>query len=207
MNKDMGVEAYPLHWPAGYERNTSRQDSRFKTTFGRARNELVEEIRKLGGRNMIISTNIPLKNDGMPYANFKTPNDPGVAVYFTYNGKQMVFACDKWKKIEENLWSVCCTINAIRGIERWGSSDMLERAFTGFMQLEAPRAEDCWSILGCTPKGSMSDIKNAYHKKIREVHPDNGGSAEAAAKVNKAYEEATASWNKANENYNSHFRS
>lgn len=189
------MTAYPLQWPEGWERTSSyyRQRSRFKPqSFGRVRDELFACLKRMGAQSIVLSTNVPLKNDGMPYATFKTPEDVGVAVYFLYKKKQMVFACDNWKTIEENMLSICKTIEAIRGIERWGASEMLERAFTGFAQLEAPTSDGWWDILQCKQDSSLEVIRANYRRLAKDRHPDFGGTNEAMATLNQAYEKAVA---------------
>lgn len=191
-----GVEAYPLCWPQGWQRNVVRERSRFKVTMGRARDELMREIQRLGGRNPILSTNIPIRKDGLPYSGYAQPKDPAVAVYFTYKGKSMCFACDRWDKIEDNIQSVGKTIEAIRGIERWGASDMLDRAFTGFAALPSPQNE-WWHVLGYSskPHPTPTEYKEAKSKRnalAMKYHPDNGEikSPEMMSKINQAWEQA-----------------
>src|SRR5262245_28779592 len=104
--KREGVEAYPLHWPVGWPRTKVPQRARFDGTFARIRDELWAEIDRLGGRYPVLSTNIPLKRDGMPYAGQKEPQDTGVAVYFERRGRQMVFACDKWNRVQDNMRAI-----------------------------------------------------------------------------------------------------
>jgi hypothetical protein len=78
-----GVDAYPLCWPVGRPRTQYPKRSRFETTFSLARDCLMQEIRMLGGKDPVLSTNIPLRRDGLPLANHRMPHDLGVAVYFT----------------------------------------------------------------------------------------------------------------------------
>jgi hypothetical protein len=187
--------AYPLSWPNGVNRNRNPCRSRFKANFGRARDELVTSLKRMNAKNVVISTNIPLKNDGLPYANFRPPDDKGVAVYFQYNGRPMVFACDNYLKIEDNLWAICKTIEAIRGIERWGSSEMLERAFSGFAQLEAPSdaidpQRQWWQILGFghTEEVTVEKLKSTFNALAKKHHPDVGGSEAEFIRIKKAYD-------------------
>lgn len=183
------ITAYPLQWPAGWKRAIHRRTSKFKPgSFGRVRDELFSELRRMGAQQIVLSTNIPLKLDGMPYAKFASIADVGVAVYFTYKKKQMVFACDTWRTIEENTTSITRTIEALRGIERWGASEMLERAFTGFAQLEAPQKEEWWDVLQCNRHSSVEIIKMQYRRLARDHHPDGGGSDQMMAKINHAYD-------------------
>lgn len=185
------TEAYPLAWPQGWPRTKSPQRSRFEVSFERARQELTSEIGRLGGRYLVISTNVELRRDGNPYASAKRPDDSGVAVYFERNGKQMVFACDKWDLVKDNLRAIQKTIEAVRGIERWGASDMMERAFSAFEALPPPM--QWWQVLGVSPKASADEIDQAFRRKARLAHPDVGGSNAAMAELNKARAEALQS--------------
>jgi hypothetical protein len=152
------------------------------------------EIRMLGGGLPVLSTNIPLRRDGLPYANHRQPDDKGVAVYFTYKGRQMCFACDKWDKVEDNIQAVRKTIEALRGIARWGTGDMMERAFTGFQALPSPEMANkrqWWQVLGVDRAASAEAIKEAYRSKAKACHPDAGGDEAMMAELNAAYSEAT----------------
>lgn len=187
----MSVQAYPLHWPDGWPRTKAgwREQARFDTSFARARDGLAQELERLGARNAVLSTNVELRLDGQPYANRAEPADPGVAVYFEYNGKSMTFACDRWDKVRDNIQAVRKTIDALRGIERWGASDMLERAFTGFAQLADQTNGEWWAVLGVDPGAGYSQVRNAYMAKRSQSHPDRpGGSAAAFDRVTKAWE-------------------
>jgi hypothetical protein len=72
----MTTQAYPLQWPNNWARTHPADitDSRFDTSFGAARDNLLAKIRRLGGVNIVISTNIQLRNDGLPCAKFAEPN-------------------------------------------------------------------------------------------------------------------------------------
>lgn len=187
------IEAYPLCWPANWPRTAERERSRFKTTFDSARREVFEELRRMGVKdwNVILSTNLELRRDGIPYATAKPKDsDVGVAIYFRKKdgGQQLVFTCDRWDRIEDNMWAIAKSIDAIRGISRWGASDMMERAFTGFMALPAP--EQWWDVLGCGRGVSLECAEAQYKIRIRSAHPDAGGSQEMAAKLNWAISKA-----------------
>lgn len=94
-----------------------------------------------GAKNAVVSTNVALRRDGLPLASAKRVDDPGVAVYFLYKGKQTCFACDRWDKVEDNIYAVAKTIDAMRGIARWGTGDMLDAAFNGFTALPPPKKD------------------------------------------------------------------
>lgn len=176
------AEAFPLHWPEGWPRTKNPQSSRFDVSFVACRDGLFHEISRMGGRYPVLSTNVELRRDGLPYANQPTPADSGVAVYFERKGKQMVFACDRWRLVKDNIRAIQKTIEAMRGIERWGASDMLERAFSAFEALPAPgKATRTWrEVLGFVPDfyPDQAEIESAYRAKAKRAHPDAGGSAE-----------------------------
>jgi hypothetical protein len=187
----MPVEAFPLAWPDGWKRAQTFERSKFKTGFGAARSFLNDELRRMGALGIVLSTNIPLRNDGQPRANMPEPKDAGVAVYFLWKGKQMSLACDKYWYTRDNIYSIAKTIEALRGIERWGASDMMERAFTGFAALPAStEGESWWSILDVAATASEEEIIAAHRRLVKVNHPDHGGSDEAIRKVNVARDQA-----------------
>lgn len=170
----MTEDAYPLTWPQGKPRIKYPQRSRFKASFALCRDELLREIQRIGGGLPILSTNIQLKRDGLPYAGQKEPEDKGVAVYFTFKKQQMCFACDRWDKVGDNIQAIRYTINALRGIERWGTGDMVQQSFAGFVALPAP--PDPYQVLEIQSGATHEEIDRAYRHKIVAAHPDNGGS-------------------------------
>lgn len=184
------IESYPLYWPEGRPRTKQRTYARFDTSMGVARDKLMHELRLLGAKELIISTNMPIRRDGLPYASAREPGDPGVAVYFKYKGKQHCFACDRWDSIKDNMQAINLTISALRGVARWGTGDMMEQAFRGFEALPAPMAmRESWAeILGVKAHASTEEIKQAYIAKAKQYHPDRGGSNEEMNKINSAWE-------------------
>jgi hypothetical protein len=181
---------FPLSWPVGWERARLQVASRFDTATSKAYNLLIAEIGRLGGSAVVVSTNLPLKPDGTPRMD-REPVDPGVAVYFTRNGKQVVFACDKFDVIRDNLLAIAKTIEAMRGIERWGASEMMERAFSGFKTLPetAGTGEDCWIVLNIPPMSPAHLVTLAHRDLVRKLHAKGAGSAEFA-RVNVARDDA-----------------
>lgn len=189
----MAAEAYPLHWPEGWPRTKSRERSRFEATMADARDELFAEIARMGGSYPVLSSNLILRQDGLPRAQQGEPSDPGIAVYFMRKGKQMVFACDRWDRARDNVRAIQKTIEAMRGIERWGASDMLERAFSAFVALPASSSKKDWrELLGFPPaaRPGRDDIDAAYRSKAKSAHPDAGGSDAAMAELNAARADA-----------------
>lgn len=201
----MLAEKFPLQWPLAYPRTKWPKTSRFgNVSFAKGRDEIFKELRLMltlwkDRESIVLSTNVPLKNDGFPYATFKPIEDKGVAVYFLFKGEQMVICCDAWNKIEHNMWAVAQTIKAMRAIERWGVSDFLKSAFAGFTALPpSPKDQpkrDWWLVFNYQAKPGphawdWAGVQAQYKSLVKKKHPDAGGSTEAFQELNNAYEEA-----------------
>ena len=192
------TSAYPLAWPEGWKRTSDgarKNYGPFKTTFDKARRELYDELRKLGAQSVTVSSNIPLRLDGHPRSDSarRTISDPGVAVYFMLRGRQMVMARDVFWNVHDNLRSIGLAIEHLRGMERHGGGDMMERAFEGFASIAAPGAQKGWrEILGIPPNGAVTIeiAESQYRQRAKRAHPDMGGSQEAMAELNAAIDEA-----------------
>lgn len=91
------------------------------------------------------------------------------------------------------MQAIAKTIEALRGIARWGTGDMLEAAFTGFMALPAPGAEsEWWEVLGVARNCTRDDISAAYRRLASINHPDRGGSTATMAAINAARDKGLA---------------
>lgn len=148
----------------------------------------------MGARNVVISSNVPLRQDGLPYASEtkRRYDDPGVAVYFTLKGKSLSMARDIYTTPWENIRSLILAIEAIRSIERHGGSVMMERAFAGFAAIAPPDWKKLWrEVFGVKPDW-RGDITALYREKAKSRHPDAGGSDLLMAELNVAYAEARA---------------
>lgn len=190
------IARYPLSWPAGQPRSVNRYDAAFKVDLASARDELLREVGLLGTRNVILSTNCPVRLDGIPYADPAEPRDPGVAVYFDRRTRQewkpFVIACDHYRKVKWNLRAVGVTVEALRSIQRHGASSMLEQAFTGFAALPPKLADrPWWEVLGVSQYISPDELRSIYLDMVKENHPDRGGDSARMVEINKAYALAT----------------
>lgn len=181
--------AYPLAWPEGWPRTKSRRPAAFKVSLEKAVEELEWEVERLGARYPVLSTNVPRRMDGsISLRGIPDNGDPGVAVYFERKGRQQVFACDKWQTVKDNIRAIHRTIEALRGIDRWGASEMMERAFSAFEALPPPHSP--WETLGIPPGSGRDAIERAFRAKAMKAHPDQGGSTAAMAELNRAREDA-----------------
>src|SRR5262249_10162984 len=191
------IEAYPLKWPEGWPRTPAHareNDNRFhgkygRLSVGRARDQLMDELRLLGATDIVVSTNVPVKADGLLYADNKRLDDPGIAVYFNKK-KPYVMARDAFMSVAGNLRSLGLAIEGMRQTHRHGGDIMLERAFEGFLAIAPPDRKKPWrEVFGIKPDWT-GNITELYRTKARARHPDAGGSDTLMAELNVAYEEA-----------------
>ena len=163
---------------------------------GRIRQQLASELRKMGVSDYVVSSNLAVRRDGLPYANQGRPDDPGVVLYFSRKGRDIAISCDAWWTVDANLRAIGLTIEAIRGMERWGTEEMVDRAFTGFAALPetaitTPYKKRAWyDVLEVAQTASHEVIKAAYRQKMLKAHPDQGGSAIEFMEVQAAYKES-----------------
>lgn len=188
------TRAYPLYWPESWPRTESNKIKRaqFKDrSVFTARRELENEVRKFGGLKLIISSNLKLNLDGTLRSGQKQPADKGVAVFFERKNEPMALACDVYSTVEDNLWALVRTLEALRQIERDGSPALINRAFKGFAALPDPDARQWWEVLGVEKTADNGEIKKAYFRLANIHHPDKGGDALMFDQVQKAYDLAT----------------
>lgn len=200
------AKPYPLSWPLTARRtpDNKRVGSRFgrqsqgrlrSLTVADSREGLLSELDRFKARAIIISSNIPLRQDGRPMSGRREPDDPGVAVFFQRGGKDIAIACDQYLKAPDNMRALAVTIESLRRIDRHGSSNLFEQAFSGFEALPEARDASHWSrwsvVLGVSPDASLEDCESAYRSLTAKVHPDlPGGNSDAMVMLNLAIEGA-----------------
>lgn len=185
------TRAYPLYWPEGWPRTEEykRKRAYFKDrSVHVGRRTLADEVRRFGGENLIISSNLELRLDGNPRSGQREPRDVGVAIYFMRNEIESALACDIYTTVEDNLWALCRTIEALRQIERDGSPSLINRAFRGFAALPDPDAKEWFEVLGVDETADNGTIRMAYIRLAKQYHPDAGGDALMFDQVQKAYD-------------------
>jgi len=187
--------AFPLAWPIGWARKGgARPRARFGRGYGTdmtsARNALLAELRRLNAKEIIVSTNLPLRQDGLPRSDARDPGDPGVAIYFRLKAEPRVLACDKWDRVADNLMAIAKHVEAVRGQVRWGVGS-LEQAFGGYLALTAMGAKQpWWEVLAIDPNAPLVEIEAKRLELLKVHHPDRGGSHTRAAEINAAADEA-----------------
>lgn len=178
--------AFPLQWPVGRPRCSSREPARFGTvnrgtgqpirreslSIAQGARRLTLELERFGARDVVISTNVRVNLTGMPTGNAANPADPGVAVYFRLHGQPHCLAADKFTRVADNLAAVAKHVEAVRTQIRMGAVEE-NQVFSNVRLLAAVGiAKTWWEILGVSKDAGMGEIERAFDKKIRETHPD-----------------------------------
>ncbi|MBI3992634.1 MAG: DnaJ domain-containing protein [Candidatus Lambdaproteobacteria bacterium] len=52
----------------------------------------------------------------------------------------------------------------------------------------AAQHQSHYEVLGLAPGASLLDVKNAYRRKVKETHPDQGGTVQGFLRLQEAYE-------------------
>lgn len=184
------ASAYPLTWPPQFQRATRRERGAFKTTLAGALKNVQDSLRRFSADSgkkldgLVISSNVTL--------GVQNPSDPGVAVWFVWDGLQVCIPVDRYEKVEANLQAIHHIIEARRVELRHGTLALVRATFTGFKSLPKPAGDNWREVLGL-PAGSMDRAAaEAAWKRLRSsTHPDKPGGSEAAFKrVQQAWEQA-----------------
>lgn len=201
--------AYPLSWPEGWPRTSEHRRERARFHKKGSRNwadaltitdgvsRVLTELERMGidRQDAIVSTNVRTRLDGLPRSGEREPTDPGAAVYWQERGgARRVLAIDQYNRVADNLAAIAATLDALRAVERHGGARILERAFTGFTALAAPGARDWRTVMGFdSGPVSHEQLRARYRQLAQTLHPDKGGTNDAFAELNTAYEQAKAS--------------
>ena len=194
------VRQFPLQWPAAWARTPAHKIGARalfnRTTFDAELRALREELGHLGAEgDVIISTMQRTKAGGDVYANDRDPADKGVVVYFVRKGQRQCMPCDLWGSFALNLHAIVLSIKAIRGLERWGSSRVVDAAFAGFNALPAPgrASKRPWRSvldLDSAARYQSAQIEARFRELAKVYHPDMGGSIEAMSELSQARSDA-----------------
>lgn len=187
----MTISPFPLAWPEGFPRYSgARGAGAFKTSLSGALSNVRDSLRLFGqdsGRavsDVVITSNVTL--GGM------VGGDPGIAVWFMWDGEQRCIAVDRYAKPEANLQAVHHIVEARRVELRHGTLALIRATMKGFaLSLSAPGAKSWWDVLQVRPEATSDQIAAAYRRLAAERHPDKqGGSHAMMAELNEARDRA-----------------
>ncbi|MBT2326058.1 J domain-containing protein [Variovorax paradoxus] len=184
----MNATAFPLSWPATIPRSQEREKGKFQTTLAGALKNVDTSLQRFANdsgkdlTNIVISSNVTL--------GVQRPEDPGVAVWFTWDGLGLCIPVDRYSSVEGNLQAIHHIIEARRVELRHGTLALVRATFQGFKALPKPAGTDWWHVLGVKSTATAVEIDAAYKRLASQHHPDKGGSTEKMSAINAAREAA-----------------
>lgn len=208
------IAAYPLQWPVGWPRTAAlhRGGARFSQSVRKYGSNyrgtqpisvaegvtrVLLELERMGinRQDVVLSTNVKTRLDGLPRSGDAEPYDPGAAAYWTtHRGETRVMAIDQYDTVAGNLGAIAATLSAMRAIERHGGAQILDRAFTGFAALPNPNGRSWRDVFGfeSNERVSPDELDKRYRVLASSRHPDRGGSTAAMTELNLAKTQAAA---------------
>jgi hypothetical protein len=182
--------AFPLTWPQQFPRTKHRSGGSFKTALSAAIKNVQDSLRLFGvdsgkkTESVVISSNVTL--------GVNRPADPGVAVWFTWDGLQVCIPVDRYDSVQANLQAIHHILEARRVELRHGTLALVRATFTGFKALPSPAADQWRNVLGVEPgESDLKKIEEAYKRLRSAAHPDRkGGDHTEFNRVQLAWEQA-----------------
>lgn len=179
---------YPLSWPQGFPRTPAarRENGQFRTDYDRALGNVRKSLIAFGtdSARKIVDPILSTNRDMLGYLK---DGDPGVAVWFVWDGIQVSIPVDRYTTTASNLQAIHHIIEARRVELRHGTLALVRATFTGFKALAAPAGAHWRDVLGLSNGATRQDIETAYRRLAAERRPDKpGGSDDAMAALNAA---------------------
>jgi hypothetical protein len=188
-----------IDWPTGWERTAPaerKRTSRFDTGLRPSIDDLVDELERIGVDDWRLSTDAEhqKQNPRYPYANAR-PDDPGAVIRWTMDGEQYAAACDAYTSLADNVRSLYYYLKEKRKMEQrpvtTGESEFANARLPGPEDMDDTVVAErpAHRVLGVDPDADEEKIVEAYRSRVKEAHPDNGGTTEEVRRVREAREE------------------
>lgn len=159
---------YPLVWPDEIPRTRYRDKSAFKTALPAAIKNVQDSLRLFAADSgkalsgLQVTSNVGLLESA--------PADPGVAVWFLWDGAVRCIPVDKYQTVKENLQAVHHILEARRVELRHAGINIVRATFKGFsLALPAPGRRRWHEVLDVAPDASIEAISAAYKARARDL--------------------------------------
>lgn len=202
---DADRTAGEIDWPTWLDRTTVANRTRtakFGVTLAQAIDGVEQELDRVGVDDWRLSTAAPhRKSDGRPYAD-ANPDDPAAVVRWSKGGEQYCVACDQYTRLRDNVRAIGLYI----GEKRKMSNRPVETGQDEFATARLPPAGGAGDVivadhspgddidgephevLQVAPDASEEIVRAAFVERVKEAHPDQGGSSEEMERVRRAKE-------------------
>lgn len=167
-------------WPEHQPQTEHPKPSRFAdSSFSSELDDLSHQLRLLKANNASVYADLDVGRSGRFLVRWNRNDDNGVAVHWKVGDENFVLAIDRYATPAENLRAIVKTIEALRGIDRWGGDALVQQAFSAFqpqLPLLVEPERSCWEILGIDPGATRVEIMAAFLERVKTAHPDHGGN-------------------------------
>lgn len=187
-----------LEWPPGFERTPAHDRDRsrkFSASRGDTTEALATEMDRLDVNDWRCATGSGgshTKQNGLPKYS-ANPDDPGFVLRWSKDGEQFAVACDAYATLDSNMRAVLLWVQETRmrgdrpvvtGEDEFATA-RLPSGDEDAIEAMPPAHE----VLGVDADASEAEVRRAYQRRVKETHPDQGGSAEALERVRRAKEQ------------------
>jgi hypothetical protein len=176
----MRYEFRPLEW-AGPVVPGQRKIAQFRATYPATLELLFREAEYLGAEHLILQVDIrerDIRTDGLPRANARHGENPGVIISFESRFGPLRYATDTYTDWQDNLRAIALSLQALRAVDRYGASKRGEQ-YTGWRAIAAPGSRfatpgdaERWMRKADDLEGAELALGALYRKLARRMHPD-----------------------------------
>jgi DnaJ-domain-containing protein 1 len=185
-----------LSWPAGFDRTPASERTRnkkFQASLASTTSAIETEMDRLDPEEWRAEIgNQHTKSNGLPLHN-ASPDDSGFVLRWTEDDEQFAVACDAYTRLRDNVRAVYLWVHETR----MRSQRPVETGESEFAAARLPHPDDVDPVagappphveLGVTPDADEAVIRAAYKERVKQAHPDNGGSRAEFERVQRARE-------------------
>ena len=186
----MQYEFRPLEWEGplkGPLTRGQRKVATFRATYPATLELLFREAEKLGAKHLVLQVDIrerDIRTDGLPRANARHGENPGVIVSFESRFGPLRYATDVYTDWQDNLRAIALSLEALRAVDRYGVSKRGEQ-YTGWKALPAgsgsapfttSQAAIRWMLTTLRDLGDYEggEPRDVYRRLAKRLHPDTG---------------------------------
>lgn len=176
-----------IDWPSGWDRTPAAErerSSKFSAPRGDTTEALATEMERLGvdkWRASTASGGTHTKGNGLPKYS-ANPTDPGFVLRWTKEGEQHAIACDHYADLDSNLravylWMKQTRITGERPV-RTGSADFAAARLPSGDEDAITTRPPPHEVLEVAPDASEAVVQAAFRERVKEAHPDQGGTSQ-----------------------------
>ncbi len=171
----------PLNWPNAIPvtpLTNQRSDSGFSAalTLTDALNFLDDEVKAAGIKQAVLYLDV--EQAGVERLRKKVGSRTGVCLHIKYRDRGYILTCDKWNKLEHNIYALHLVIRQWCNMEKWGVGN-LSMLMAGFEADRAPEIvgvseniAECLKIFGLGSTATLDDATAIYHRRAKAIATD-----------------------------------